>query len=294
MTRFEENKPIIENGCTSGIQQNSEEETQLLKSNIQKIASESNIDARFILAVVLQESQGCVRVQTTNNGVTNPGLMQSHDGTGTCANQKGECSDSQIYQQIKDGTEGTSAGDGLQQCLNQYKVSSEATSYYRAARCYNSGSVDPSGNLGKGVATHCYVSDIANRLIGWYAGVSKCNSAIIGDMTNAQFIGSSQQTSSPTSTTVFKSLTGSPSSIPHGETSTSTSLSWSQQAFFTEAAYPSACPRCTQYATVRSGDTCDAVLRPYGITLGQLIALNPGLNSACTNLWSGYQYCVAD
>ena len=39
--------------------------------------------------------------------------------------------------------------------------------YYRAARLYNSGEIDDSGDLGKGSATHCYVSDIANRLVGW-------------------------------------------------------------------------------------------------------------------------------
>lgn len=51
---------------------------------------------------------------------------------------------------------------------------SGAAKYYRAARAYNSGSVDPSGDLGKGCCTHCYASDIANRLTGWVTGDSKC------------------------------------------------------------------------------------------------------------------------
>jgi hypothetical protein len=39
---------------------------------------------------------------------------------------------------------------------------------------YNSGSINPSGDLGRGVATHCYVSDIANRLLGWVFTKSTC------------------------------------------------------------------------------------------------------------------------
>lgn len=49
-----------------------------------------------------------------------------------------------------------------------------AMAYYRAARMYNSGSIDQSGDLGKGVATHCYSSDIANRLVGWTDAETQC------------------------------------------------------------------------------------------------------------------------
>lgn len=50
----------------------------------------------------------------------------------------------------------------------------DVSRYYRAARVYNSGSVDPSGDLGRGVATHCYASDVANRLRGWSLGGDGC------------------------------------------------------------------------------------------------------------------------
>ena len=49
-----------------------------------------------------------------------------------------------------------------------------AEAYYRAARQYNSGAIDPSGDLGQGSATHCYASDIANRLVGWTDSKSAC------------------------------------------------------------------------------------------------------------------------
>ena len=52
--------------------------------------------------------------------------------------------------------------------------------YYRAARVYNSGSVDGSGDLGQGVATHCYASDVANRLRGWSLGGHGCGEGGLG------------------------------------------------------------------------------------------------------------------
>jgi hypothetical protein len=49
-----------------------------------------------------------------------------------------------------------------------------AAQYYRASRMYNGGSVDPSGDLGKGCCTKCYASDIANRLMGWVKANHNC------------------------------------------------------------------------------------------------------------------------
>jgi hypothetical protein len=49
-----------------------------------------------------------------------------------------------------------------------------ASQYYRASRMYNGGSVDPSGDLGKGCCTKCYASDIANRLMGWVKANHNC------------------------------------------------------------------------------------------------------------------------
>jgi hypothetical protein len=74
----------------------------------------------------------------------------------------------------KTAAAGTASGDGLANCLNQAPASS-AQAFYQAARIYNSGSIDSSGNLGLGVATHCYSSDIANRLTGWVNAAHNCN-----------------------------------------------------------------------------------------------------------------------
>ncbi|KAJ7491814.1 hypothetical protein B0H11DRAFT_2007939 [Mycena galericulata] len=50
---------------------------------------------------------------------------------------------------------------------------------------------------------------------------------------------------------------------------------------------------CTTYHSVVSGDECASIESTFGITLAQLIAMNPELNSGCTNLLLGEAYCVA-
>ena len=162
--------------CTQfGQANNSPQEVGDIYNAIEATAQATGVDHRFILAIIMQESKGCVRVPTTNYGVRNPGLMQDHDGTGTC-NEGGvqdPCPTSEIYQMVSDGTAGTAAGDGLAATINQ-SGASDVSAFYKAARTYNSGSIDPSGNLGAGIATHCYASDIANRLTGWVFAPTSC------------------------------------------------------------------------------------------------------------------------
>ena len=174
-TAFQASTVTMKASCTQFDQTNdSDQEISDIKSAIQSIASESGVDSRVILAIMMQESNGCVRVQTTDNGVRNPGLMQSHNGDGTCWNNgvgTNPCPSSQITEMIKNGVEGTPSGDGLKQCLSQCP-SAGAQSYYQAAVIYNSGNL-PS-NLDDNTATPCYASDVANRLMGWFSGTSSC------------------------------------------------------------------------------------------------------------------------
>ncbi|KAL6867174.1 glycoside hydrolase [Trichoderma novae-zelandiae] len=88
---------------------------------IQQPAAATGVDHRVILAIIMQESHGCVRVHTTNGGVRNPSLMQDHNGSATC-------------------TAGTNSGDGLANCINQ-SSRHNVSAFYRAARIYNSGSI---------------------------------------------------------------------------------------------------------------------------------------------------------
>ncbi|KAJ5101010.1 hypothetical protein N7456_007062 [Penicillium angulare] len=179
---FESNKETISVSCAeSGLPNNSEDETVFIKDAIYQVEKSSGVDARFIFAIVMQESKGCVRVQTTNNGVANPGMMQSHDGSGSC-NKGGviqnPCPRSEILQMILDGAKGTPAGPGLKALVAQESA-------------YNSGAVASSGNLGQGGATHCYVSDVANRLLGWTDGPSLCAPDAIGQISAALWDGDS-------------------------------------------------------------------------------------------------------
>jgi len=194
---FAANNAILKSSCTQwNVPNNSDEEISALSASIQSVASSTGVDARFILAIVMQESNGCVRAPTTNYGVRNPGLMQSHDGSGTCndASVSNPCPSSAITQMVTDGTAGTAAGDGLKQCLS-LSGASDVSQYYKAARIYNSGSVDSSKNLGAGIATHCYASDIANRLLGWSSGPSACSPDTVGSLSGTA--GSIPDTSSP-------------------------------------------------------------------------------------------------
>ena len=75
---------------------------------------------------------------------------------------------------IRDGVAGTREGRGLAQILNDAGTSDPDIAFYRAARIYNSGSVEVEGCLECGGATHCYVSDVANRLTGWVFADSTC------------------------------------------------------------------------------------------------------------------------
>lgn len=275
---------------------NSEEEINYIKNSIQSVAQSSSVDPRFILAIVMQESNGCVRVQTTDNGVMNPGLMQSHAGTGSCNPGNGQvlnpCPESQILQMIKDGTQGTAAGAGLQQCLAQ-EGGSGVTAYYKAARCYNSGSVAPSGNLGQGIATHCYVSDIANRLLGWSVGTSNCNGGLIGSLTSSLWndITSGSSSSAPTQNPAPSSPQPTTVAPPlPAETSNSGPAPLAPSPAV--PLYPWTSTTCQEYATIVAGDFCQKIDAEYGISLSQLQSLNPGLDATCSNLWQGYQYCI--
>ncbi|KXL44466.1 hypothetical protein M433DRAFT_68275 [Acidomyces richmondensis BFW] len=186
---FEANTPNMKASCSQwGVPDDSDEEVANVKTAIQSIASSTGVDERFILAIIMQESTGCVRVITTEYSVFNPGLMQSHNGTGTCNTNNAPlgipgivgngvvqtpCPYSEIYQMIEDGTAGTASGDGLEQCIQQ-QGHTDVSRFYRAARMYNGGSIAPSGDLGEGCCTACYASDIANRLTGWVNAPHDC------------------------------------------------------------------------------------------------------------------------
>lgn len=275
---FNNNKFIMQSSCPQwSVPNDSASEINDIYNGIETVASETGIDARFILAIMMQESNGCVRAPTTNWGVRNPGLMQDHNGAATC-NENGvqnPCPSSTITQMIRDGVAGTSSGDGLKQCLTE-SGTTDVSMYYKAARIYNSGSIAAGGNLGSGIATHCYASDVANRLTGWVSAAHTCSEATISSMTGTTASGGNDNTGTPVTT---GGNTGGATTV--GDPSPS-----AQNA-------PGASASCKGWYTVQSGDYCGVVEQKFGITMAQLMSWNTQLSSDCSNLWLGYSYCVS-
>lgn len=133
------NAPLMTSGCP-GVTGNTEAQSQAVHDAILQVSEKASVDPRLTLAVVMQEvrvlvlesfcrehpltstqSKGCVNVGTTANGVTNPGIMQTHAGTSFVGNSaSAEEQTASITQMVRDGVQGTSTGDGLVQLLNQY------------------------------------------------------------------------------------------------------------------------------------------------------------------------------
>lgn len=139
-------------------EQNTDAENTIIKTAVTNVATAAKIDPRFVLAIVMQESNGCVRIKKTSSGeagVINPGLMQSFNGVGTCniddTKEVNPCGSSQITQMLIDGAQGTLQSGlptgGLVQHINAVGGDTSGQNYFKAARVYNSGSVAADGLL---------------------------------------------------------------------------------------------------------------------------------------------------
>ena len=140
----------------------SDAEITAISNAIVSVAQTAMVDARVILAVVITESTGNVRVGCTNNGVENCGLMQSYDPVAKAYDPNNM--QASITQMVRDGTQGTINGPGIVQDLNDPSTNGNL---WAALRTYNSGSYNPNDISDARGATASYVSDIANYLQGW-------------------------------------------------------------------------------------------------------------------------------
>jgi hypothetical protein len=83
--RFNNSQKAIFSSCQQYKMPNGAgKEVGTIYDSIQQEAKETKVDHRFVLATIMQDSGGCVRVPTSNLGVCNPGLVQDHDGEATC------------------------------------------------------------------------------------------------------------------------------------------------------------------------------------------------------------------
>lgn len=94
-------------------------------------------------------------------------LSSLSDTSNVTAGTLDPCPPATIHQMILDGTNGTSSREGLAQLLDKPGAADGVSRFYRAARWYNGGGVDASGDLGKGCCVASFASDVANRLTGW-------------------------------------------------------------------------------------------------------------------------------
>ncbi|PNP55749.1 hypothetical protein THARTR1_03969 [Trichoderma harzianum] len=175
----------IQNSCSQyGVPNLSNDEMNDLENAINDIANQFNIDHRFILAEILTESSGCVRVPTTGGpatGIWNPGLLQDFDGYYTCNcntyngvyNEYGEtcgvvdpCPADTITNMIREGAVGTDNGVGLSFLINAAEAQGahDAQVFYVASEWYNQGEYSP--NVGGSLNANCYAQKVAQWLTG--------------------------------------------------------------------------------------------------------------------------------
>lgn len=154
----------------------SPEEKRDILDAINEVSASAGIDRRFTLAMIMQESSGCVRTRDTTDPILNPGLLQSHNGPHSCFGLPGRCPRSLIFGMIADGVASTHqydrGGDGLKQCWDKQPAPADlAQRYYQAVRCYNSGTYEPDKSLewtrDPAHNTPDYVMDVTNRLMGY-------------------------------------------------------------------------------------------------------------------------------
>lgn len=291
--RFTINKKVIDSGCTQfNVAANSAQETSNIATGIKTVAVETGIDPRFILAILLQESNGCVRAPTTNYGVRNPGLMQDHDGSATC-NEAGHvqnpCPERTITQMIRDGVAGTSAGDGLVQTMAKAGVSG-TSKYYVSARIYNSGSLAVNGDLGGGIATHCYVSDIANRLTGWVYAKKACS--LDGGSVDETYHAPPLPPATPKPEGLVVAALEVPESPPVQKAHEDHLGDLPVVVALASKLAPGASTKCAEYYNIQDGDVCYKITEKFAVSVDQLRRLNTQIDAGCSNLWLGYDYCV--
>ncbi|KAJ9626945.1 hypothetical protein H2203_003402 [Taxawa tesnikishii (nom. ined.)] len=148
--------------------------TQNIHDSIMKISQESNVDARVILAMIMQESTGQVDVQCTGP-MPNCGLMQASYNSHSFEFVNAAAS---ILQMIQEGVMGTTSGGPTGQGGPGYAQFFDDTvpwvknpypnNPYAAARLYNSGVIADSGSLDDvKLGVQSYANDVANRLLGW-------------------------------------------------------------------------------------------------------------------------------
>ncbi|KAI4662440.1 uncharacterized protein J4E79_004730 [Alternaria viburni] len=263
---------------------NSDAETQAIKDSIESESVASGVPKELILAIMMQESKGCVRAPTTASDAPNPGLMQGA-GTASC-HTISPCPANVIHDMIHEGTTGEGLRLSLKKALDAFSATPDDSKYYKAARLYNSGDQVTDPNLGQG-ATACYASDIANRLIEPF-GDSSCDNGAVASLTQTAgretVNNDNNNNNDDQQLDLEQHQTVDEQPAPKQNADTQTADSGVLDTTITGAV-----DGCIKYYTPSDGSTCEAAPVPLAV----LRQLNPQLSEDCSNLWAGYGYCIA-
>jgi hypothetical protein len=242
------------------------------------------VPTEYILAIVMQESKGCVRANTSLADAHNPGLMQGA-GTASCHPLNGgpikPCPKEEIVAMIHDGT----AGEGLRMSLNEALTNmtgsgiTDDSKYYKAARRYNSGSEVTDLNLGFS-ATPCYASDIANRLV--QPGTEcKCNGGTVASLTEA---------STTDGLPLQQNQVASGQGQRKAPVDDNVNVDQNSNGGILDTGVTGSVDGCTKYFVPTQGNGCETA----GIDADKLHQLNKKLDGNCSNMWAGYKYCIGN
>ncbi|KAI4943689.1 hypothetical protein J4E86_009654 [Alternaria arbusti] len=262
---------------------NSDAETQAVKDSIESESVASGVPKELILAIMMQESKGCVRAPTTASDAPNPGLMQGA-GTASC-HTISPCPANVIHDMIHEGTTGEGLRLSLKKALDAFSATPDDSKYYKAARLYNSGDQVTDPNLGQG-ATACYASDIANRLIEPF-GDSSCDNNAVASLTQTagrETVNNNNENNDDQQLDLEQHQTVNEQPAPKDNGNAQSADSGVLDTTITGAV-----DGCTKYYTPSDGSTCEAAPVP----LATLRQINSQLSEDCSNLWAGYGYCIA-
>ena len=135
-----------------------------IQEGVLQVASDTNTDARLILAVIMQETKGVADAQCIG-AAPRCGIMQAAKGSSFVDSS----AKSSVEAMIREGAQGSAKrGPGLSDLLKGKPrlANVPVGNPYAAARAYNSGEVGKNLDVvSRGQPG--YVNDIANRLQGW-------------------------------------------------------------------------------------------------------------------------------
>ncbi|CAG5149603.1 uncharacterized protein ALTATR162_LOCUS2405 [Alternaria atra] len=246
---------------------NSDAGTQAIRDSIKTESETSGVPTELILAVMMQESKGCVRAPTSQSDAHNPGLMQGA-GTASCHSLAqgpvSPCPTSKIRDMIHEGTAGQGLRTSLKESLDAFSTTTDDSKYYKAAPLQ-----------------HATLLTLRNRLIKPF-GESSCDNNAIAGLTKTEGR-ESYENDDDQKIDLDQHQTDNKRPAPkeHGDNQGSDSGIW-------DTSITGAADDCTKHYVPKKGSNCESV--PIAFT--KLRQLNSKLKDDCSNLWAGYQYCI--